>query len=256
MELKGKVALVTGAALGIGKAIAEILLKNGAKVSLLDCNQPEGEAAAAALGQLYGPENVLFLHCDVTSGRQLEECFNKTLETFQRLDIVCNNAGIFDERNWEKCVSINLVGMIRGSKLALQHMSKEKGAAGGVIVNVASLAGYYPMEGGPVYTATKYGVVGYTKALSLDCMKNHGVRVNALCPSIVDTRLVRSQEGDGRKVMDNLIEKLGTLLTPAQIAEGLLELVLDQSRNGAMMKMFHDGRIEYEDQAEVQPAEA
>ncbi|XP_078267340.1 15-hydroxyprostaglandin dehydrogenase [NAD(+)]-like [Rhinoraja longicauda] len=112
------------------------------------------------------------------------------------------------------------------------------------------------MEGGPVYTATKCGVVGHTQALSLDCMKNHGVRVNAMCPSLVDTRLVRGLEGSGSKVMDNLIGMLGTLLRPCQIAEGFLELVLDQSRNGTVMKMFHDGRIEYEDPARAQPAQA
>lgn len=247
MALNGKVVLVTGAAQGIGKAIAEILLKNRAKVSMVDYNRSEGEATSAAFGQIYGAENILFLHSDVTSESQMQEAFIKTLETFQTLDIVCNNAGILDEGKWENCININLVGLIRTSQLALQHMGMENGGSGGVIINVASLAAFYSMEIAPVYTASKCGVVGFTRALSMSSVKKQGIRVNALCPYFVDTPLLRGQHGDRRELL-NAIVRYGPVLKPSEVAESFLELVLDQTRNGAVLKMLPNGKTEYEEQ--------
>ncbi|XP_059845885.1 15-hydroxyprostaglandin dehydrogenase [NAD(+)]-like [Hypanus sabinus] len=246
MALNGKVALVTGAAQGIGKAIAEILLKNRVKVSMVDYNRSEGEATSVAFGQVYGAENILFLHSDVTSESQMQETFIKTLEAFQKLDIVCNNAGILDEEKWENCININLVGLIRASQLALQHMGMENGGSGGVIINVASLAAFYSMEIAPVYTASKCGVVGFTRALSMSSMKKQGIRVNALCPYFVDTPLLRPQHGDGQKLFNAMIQSCGPVLKPSEVAEAFLELVLDQTRNGAVMKIMPNGKTEYE----------
>ncbi|XP_072446509.1 15-hydroxyprostaglandin dehydrogenase [NAD(+)]-like [Chiloscyllium punctatum] len=249
MELQGKVALVTGAAQGIGKAIAEILLKNGAKVSLLDISVPRGEATKAAFGQIYGAENILFLPCDVTSENQLKDCFTKTLEKFQKLDIVCNNAGIFDEQNWENCLSINLVSVIKGTYLGIQHMSKETGGKGGVIVNIASIAGLIPFFRGAVYAASKYGVVGFTSSLSLTCLEKHGVRLQALCPVFVDTKLLTDLKAvktpDHKEKLELMIANLG-VLKPTHIAEGFLQLVRDQTRNGASLKVLENGKLEYE----------
>ncbi|XP_060692900.1 15-hydroxyprostaglandin dehydrogenase [NAD(+)]-like [Hemiscyllium ocellatum] len=249
MEVQGKVALVTGAAQGIGKAIAEILLRNGAKVSLLDINVSRGEATKAAFGQTYGAENILFLPCDVTSENQLKDCFSKTLEKFQRLDIVCNNAGIFDEENWENCLNINLVSVIKGTYLGIQHMSKQTGGKGGVIVNIASIAGLLPFFLGPVYSASKYGVVGFTASLSLSCLEKHGVRLQALCPIFVDTKLLTDLKSvkapDQKEKLEMMIANLGVLKT-SHVAEGFLQLVMDQTRNGASLKVLENGKLEYE----------
>ncbi|XP_062909185.1 15-hydroxyprostaglandin dehydrogenase [NAD(+)]-like [Mobula hypostoma] len=247
MALNGKVALVSGAAQGIGKAIAEILLKNRVKVCMVDYNQSEGEATSAAFGRLYGAENILFLHSDVTSESQMQETFIKTMEKFQKLDIVCNNAGIVDEEKWEKCININLVGLIRTSQLALQHMGTENGGSGGVIVNLSSLAAFHSLELAPVYTASKCGVVGFTKALSMSSMKKQGIRVNALCPYFVDTPLLRCQHEDGQKLFSAMIQSNGPFLKPFEVAEAFLELVIDQTRNGAVMKLMPNGKIEYEE---------
>ncbi|XP_078086802.1 15-hydroxyprostaglandin dehydrogenase [NAD(+)]-like [Mustelus asterias] len=247
MELSGKVALVTGAAQGIGKAITEILLKNGAKVSLLDVNTPVGEATKAAFEQIYGSENILFLSCDVTSENQLKDAFSKTLEKFKRLDIVCNNAGIVDEKNWEKCLSINLVSVIKGTNLGIQHMSKETGGAGGVIVNVASMAGLLPFFIGPVYSASKHGVVGFTRSLALTCFQKHGVRLQVLCPSFVDTAILPQLKSEQRENIEALIDEAG-VLTTVQVAEGFLQLVMDQTKNGALLKVLKAGRLEYDTQ--------
>ncbi|KAA8586638.1 hypothetical protein FQN60_000474, partial [Etheostoma spectabile] len=158
MALNGKVAVVTGAAAGIGKAITEILLKNGAKTA--------GKSLKETLDKEYGQERTLFLTCNVESEEQIKAAFQKTVENFRGFDILCNNAGILNETTWKKMVSINLVGVISGTYLALEHMSKLSGGRGGVIVNTASMAGLGPLLSCPVYTATKHGVIGFTRAMA------------------------------------------------------------------------------------------
>ncbi|VVD04923.1 unnamed protein product [Leptidea sinapis] len=108
MELKGKVALITGAAAGIGLSYCEELLKNGAKVSLCDIDSEIGEHVADELGVKYGRKNVLFCQCDVTDYPQYEEAFEMTIKVFNRLDIVINNAGVMNDRFWELEVDVNL----------------------------------------------------------------------------------------------------------------------------------------------------
>uniref|UniRef100_A0A669E089 15-hydroxyprostaglandin dehydrogenase n=1 Tax=Oreochromis niloticus TaxID=8128 RepID=A0A669E089_ORENI len=129
MALNGKTAVVTGAAMGIGRSIAELLLQNGAKVAILDMN----EAAGQSLVETLNKETVI----PVVS----QAAFQKTVETFGGIDILVNNAGIFNEIMWEKTIGINLAGCIRGAYLVIEHMNKLTGGRGGVIVNVASIAG-------------------------------------------------------------------------------------------------------------------
>ncbi|XP_051761110.1 15-hydroxyprostaglandin dehydrogenase [NAD(+)] isoform X3 [Ctenopharyngodon idella] len=141
MSLHGKVALVTGGAQGIGRAVVEDLLGNGAKVALVDLNQSVGEECKSDLDGQFGEDNCIFIQCDVTDGGKLKDAFQNTVEKFGRLDIVINNAGINNEKNWEKTIEVNLTSVIKGTYLALEHMSKEYGKEGGVIINVSSMAG-------------------------------------------------------------------------------------------------------------------
>ncbi|XP_069797087.1 15-hydroxyprostaglandin dehydrogenase [NAD(+)]-like isoform X2 [Narcine bancroftii] len=140
MALSGKVALVTGAAQGIGRAFAEALLQDGCKVVLLDFNKNAGESCKNALDMEYQSADSLFIACDVASEEQLKCAFKKAVEHFGSLDILCNNAGINNENKWEQTISVNLISVIRGTYLALEYMSKQNGGKGGIIVNVASLA--------------------------------------------------------------------------------------------------------------------
>uniref|UniRef100_A0A672GJI8 15-hydroxyprostaglandin dehydrogenase [NAD(+)]-like n=1 Tax=Salarias fasciatus TaxID=181472 RepID=A0A672GJI8_SALFA len=162
--LKGKVAVVTGAAMGIGQATTELLLQKGAKVALLDVNETAGNSAKEALDEEHGAESTLFLQCNVESDKDVKDAFRATVETFGGIDIVCNNAGILNEDNWEKALSTNLAGVIRVGFVALEHMNKLTGGRGGVIVNTASLAA--PVF--PVYSATKHGVVGFTRSMAVN----------------------------------------------------------------------------------------
>ncbi|CAK6957295.1 -hydroxyprostaglandin dehydrogenase -like [Toxotes jaculatrix] [Scomber scombrus] len=237
MALDGKIAVVTGAAMGIGKSMTEILLQNGAKVTLLDVNTSAGKSLKEALDKQYGREKTLFLSCNVGSDEQIQAAFQKIIETFGGIDIVCNNAGILNESEWEKTVSINLLGVIRVTYLALEHMNKTNGGRGGVIVNTASLAGLGPLLSCPVYTATKHGVIGFTRAMAAaSTASGYGVRFSALCPGFVQTNLC-----------SNILDNLGQFshLTDAtqkyvdqgvikvsEVAKCLLELVTDETKNG------------------------
>ncbi|XP_066501957.1 15-hydroxyprostaglandin dehydrogenase [NAD(+)] [Hoplias malabaricus] len=240
MELKGKVAVVTGAAQGLGRGFSEVLLKNGAKVALLDINEKVGKALETHFNEVYGAEKAIFFTADVSSDAQFKDVFQKILSRFGHVDIFCNNAGIINEKDWEKTVSVNLSGVVRGTYLALDHMKKENGGSGGVIVNTASLAGLGPFPSAPIYTATKYGVVGFTRAIAgASALVDYGVRINALCPSFVQTPLLdsfKSTEITGqfyglRSTTEAIMAKFPTLEVE-EVVKGLLLLVKDESLNG------------------------
>ncbi|KAG7484672.1 hypothetical protein MATL_G00052700 [Megalops atlanticus] len=243
MAVNGKIALVTGAAQGLGRGFCEILLKNGAKVALLDVNKEVGNDLKASLDKEFGPDHTLFLTCDVTSEDQLSDAYQKTLEKFGKIDIVCNNAGIANERDWEKAVAVNLVAVVRSTYLALQHMKKQNGGQGGLIVNIASMAGLGPLLTSPVYTATKHGVVGFSRALaeaSEAC--DFGVRLKVLCPTFVRTAIIStlsSEEYMGlfsclHGFTEQMIGMFGMLEVP-QVAEAFLQLVVEEGKNGSVL---------------------
>ncbi|XP_046549855.1 15-hydroxyprostaglandin dehydrogenase [NAD(+)]-like [Haliotis rubra] len=242
MKVRGKVALVTGAAQGLGKAFAASLLENGAKVLFSDVNSEKGQETLKEFEKKFGQENVAFVKCDVTSQADMEAVFQQVRDRFGGLDIMCNNAGIGGESRemWEKTVDINLKGMIRGTYLAMDVMRQDKGGRGGVIVNVASMAGINPNPFGPVYCATKFGIVGFSRswALNPECTGN-GIRINMLCPAFADTALVADIDNTAvgsPTAAKEFIDKIG-IMTPEYVAEGFLDLVQDETKNGAVLKM-------------------
>ncbi|XP_028322752.1 15-hydroxyprostaglandin dehydrogenase [NAD(+)]-like [Gouania willdenowi] len=248
MSLRGQTAVVTGAVMGIGRAMVEILLQNDAKVALLDVNKSGGESLTEALGKQYGSQNVLFLDCDVESEEQFKAAFKRAVDAFGQIDIVFNNAGILNEATWEKTVSINLLGVIRGTYLALEHMNKTHGGRGGVIINTGSMAGLGPFSCCPVYTATKHGVVSFTRAMaSASTVSGYGVRFNAVCPGFVQTDLFSNipiRLGQYSHMADataQLVKKMG-VITPSQVAEAVLEMVTDETKNGEALMVMPKGK--------------
>lgn len=195
MHVNGKVALVTGAAQGIGRAVAEALLHKGAKVALVDWNLEAGMKCKAALAEQFEPQKTLFIQCDVADQEQLRDTFRKVVDHFGRLDILVNNAGVNNEKNWEKTLQINLVSVISGTYLGLDYMSKQNGGEGGIVINMSSLAGLMPAAQQPVYSASKHGIIGFTRsaAMAANLMKS-GVRMNAICPGFVNTPILESIE--------------------------------------------------------------
>ncbi|KAJ8276757.1 hypothetical protein COCON_G00085090 [Conger conger] len=250
MALSGKVALVTGAGQGLGKGFSDILLKNGATVALLDINETVGKSAKADFDKEYGEDRTIFLKCDVTSDEQLKDAFQKTIKRFGRINIMSNNAGIVDETNWEKMVAINLNAVIRGTYLALQHMKKDTGGEGGVIVNTASIAGLAPFLLLPVYAAAKHAVVGFSRSVAdASMMSGYGVRINTLCPTFVKTPLLEFLSNAGTAgqffhlfhLVQDIEARIGIVEVPA-VAEGFLQLVTDEDKNGAVMVVKEEGR--------------
>ncbi|XP_078071236.1 15-hydroxyprostaglandin dehydrogenase [NAD(+)]-like [Mustelus asterias] len=254
MILKNCVALITGASQGLGKAFAEALLKKEAKVVICDINRTQGAVAKAEFDQRYGPGRTMFIACDVTSLPQMKDVFCETVQTFGRLDVLCNNAGINNENSWEKTISVNLVALIQASYLALDHMRCDHGGKGGSIVNVASMSGFIPAAHAPVYTASKHGVLGFTRSLAeASRLGNYGIRINALCPSFVNTSIldtINHEENLGifyqfKDSVKNLINVFG-VLEPSVIAESFVELLEDDSLNGAVMKITTTKGVHFE----------
>ncbi|KAM9788565.1 15-hydroxyprostaglandin dehydrogenase [NAD(+)]-like [Neosynchiropus ocellatus] len=248
MALNGKTAVVSGAAMGIGRAIVEILLKNGANVVLLDVNESAGKSLKETLDAQFGRDKSLFLSCDVGSEEQIKAALQKTVEKFGRIDILCNNAGILNEIEWRREISINVVGVVTATFQALEHMSKLKGGQGGHIINTASMAGLGPFPSAPVYTATKHAVVGFTRAMAMASMiSGYGVRFNAVCPCFVQTELYEKipdrlgQFSQLNDIAQSLAEKVG-VIQASDVAEAVLQLVTDETKDGQALVVMPNSK--------------
>ncbi|KAM9769170.1 LOW QUALITY PROTEIN: 15-hydroxyprostaglandin dehydrogenase [NAD(+)]-like [Menidia menidia] len=246
MSLRGRVALVTGGAQGIGRAAVQALLQDSAKVAVVDLNQAVGEECKAELDAAFGEGNCIFIQCDVSHGDALREAFQRTVDRFGRLDVTINNAGIASEKHWERTIQVNLTSVIKGTYLALEHMSREHGKQGGSIINVSSMAAFLHSPHQPVYTATKHGVIGFTRVMADAAARGgSGVRLNVLCPAFVDTPLLHSVEREDNmgefkdQFKDDFKRSMSHygVLQPSLIAEGMMRLIRDDSLNGAVMKI-------------------
>ncbi|XP_020659212.2 15-hydroxyprostaglandin dehydrogenase [NAD(+)] isoform X1 [Pogona vitticeps] len=253
MHLKDKVALVTGAAQGIGKAFTQALLEKGCKVALVDLNEEVGKASKDAFDKQFDAQRTIFVPCDVSDEEKLKDAFQKTVQHFGQLDIVVNNAGVNNEKNWEITVQINLISVIRGTYLGLEYMKNENGGSGGAIVNIASLAGLLPVAYQPVYSASKHGVIGFTRSIAMAAtIGNYGVRVNAICPGFVNTPILQSidkEENMGqysayKQNIKDMIKFYG-IIDPSLIAEGLIRILEDDTLNGEVMKITNKQGIHF-----------
>ncbi|KAG5331934.1 PGDH dehydrogenase, partial [Acromyrmex charruanus] len=189
-DIKNKTVMITGAAAGLGYKYAEILLRNGAKnVAVVDLPTSNGQNAVATLENEFGKSRAIFVVCDVTKADDFEKTFKKIVDTFKGLDILINNAGIFNDNYWEKTIDLNVKAVIRGSMLAFDYMGKHKGGKGGLIVNVASVAGLDPVSLMPMYCASKYAVLGFSQSLA-NLYNKTGVRVVDKLPSLLHSNVV------------------------------------------------------------------
>jgi NAD(P)-dependent dehydrogenase (short-subunit alcohol dehydrogenase family) len=191
MKLANKVAVITGAGSGMGKAMAQLFAHEGAKVVCVDRSGKENETAA-----LLG-DAALAVHADVAVSADVRSMIEASLRKFGRLDVLCNNAGFggpimpfceHSEENFDTVVAVNLKGVFLGMKYGIQAMLR---SGGGSVVNTASAAGLVGWKGHGVYAAAKAGVIQMTKCAALD-YADRGIRVNAFCPGTTWTGLVKA----------------------------------------------------------------
>ncbi len=194
MELKGKVALITGAASGIGESTALLFAKEGAKVFLTDINEKDGKALVEKI-EAFGGE-AAFLKADTSQPEDSEKSVAEAIKKFGKLDIAVNNAGIggpqkpvgeYEIDAWDKVISINLSGVFYGMRYQIPAMLKN---GSGSIINVASILGSVGFANSAAYVAAKHGVVGLTKSAALEYSAK-GIRVNSVGPAFIKTPLLK-----------------------------------------------------------------
>ncbi|KAH1030798.1 hypothetical protein J1N35_042972 [Gossypium stocksii] len=253
MELKpGLSALVTGGASGIGKALCLALAAKGIFVTIVDFSEEKGKEVASLVEkenskfhQNLGFPSAIFVKCDVTSLRDLNLAFEKHVSTYGGLDICINNAGIantalFREdqtdgtKTWKHTINVNLVAVIDCTRLAIKSMQALQKP--GVIINMGSSAGLYPMYTDPIYSATKGGVVMFTRSLAR--YRRQGIRVNVLCPEFVQTEM-------GEKAGTKYITQLGGYVPMDNVVKGAFDLIMDESRAGSCLWITNRRGMEY-----------
>uniref|UniRef100_A0A7C5VW07 SDR family oxidoreductase n=1 Tax=Thermomicrobium roseum TaxID=500 RepID=A0A7C5VW07_THERO len=248
-RLAGKVCIITGAGSGIGRESALLFAQEGAKVVVADINVAGGEETVRLIREAGG--EALFVRTDVTKAAEVEALVRTAEETYGKLDVMFNNAGIFPDEDgsvvdtpeevWDRVMAVNLKGVFLGCKYAIPAMLR---AGGGSIINTAS---FVAIMGAAVpqiaYTASKGGVLAMTREIAIEFARKN-IRANALCPGPVDTPLLQSILADPAKRQRRLVHiPMGRFAQAREIAQAALFLASDESSYVTATAFLVDGGI-------------
>jgi NAD(P)-dependent dehydrogenase (short-subunit alcohol dehydrogenase family) len=232
-RLEGKTAAITGAADGIGHAIAEAMAREGANVFLSDIADAEGEAFAVDLRA--AGRNATYLHCDVSKDADIAALVATAVEKTGRLDILVNNAAIaiggfpvhqMTDEQWHRLIDVNLTSVFRGCKHALPHMIRQRA---GSIINMASAQGHVGLDGWTAYAGAKGAVMSMTRQMAVE-FGPHNVRVNSISPGTINTPMnekLIAQFGDTLTKAWVKMHPLNRIGHPAEVAEAAVYLASD-----------------------------
>ncbi len=243
-RLEGKVAIITGAARGIGKATAQLFAREGARVVVTDIDTQTGEKTAATIRDAGG--DAIFVPADVTDLASVQEMVQRAVDTYGRIDILVNNAGVLRDKTLAKMspedfdfvINVNLKGVFNCTKAVIPIMIEQ---GSGVILNASSVVALYGNFGQTNYVASKAGVIGMTKVWARE-LGPKGIRVNAVAPGFIRTEMTANLP---EKVVEAVIQRtpLRTWGEPEDIAYAYLYLASDEARfvNGAVLSV--DGGV-------------
>lgn len=232
-DFDGKVALVTGAASGIGRSTAQLYSREGARVVVSDMDEGGGEETVALIRDSGG--TATFVRSDVSNASACEQLVQTTIDEYGRLDYACNNAGIGGESSptgeysiegWQKVIGVNLSGVFYCVRYQIPAMLE---TGGGSIVNMASILGQVGFATAPAYVAAKHGVLGLTKSAAIEYAER-AIRVNAIGPAFIRTPLIEALESDpeSHKMLLSL-HPMGRLGEPHEVAELVMWLSSDKA---------------------------
>ena len=240
---------MTGAASGIGRAAAIAFAREGARVIVADLSEDGGEQTVRTICDTGGEAR--FVRCDVSDGRDVDALVASAVQAFGRLDCAFNNAGIagtqrktadYDEAEFDKIIAVDLKGVWLCMRAEIRQFVAQKSP--GAIVNTASAAGLVASHSMPAYTAAKHGVVGLTKCAALEYARS-GIRINDVCPGVVDTPLVDGMVAGRPKLAARLdeVEPIGRRARPQEIAEAVVWLCSDAASFVTGCSMSVDGGL-------------
>lgn len=225
-RLRGKVAVVTGGASGIGRAIVEAFIEQGARVVIADLGH-RAQDASAELGS-----TTLGVSADVSVSSDVHAMLQAAIDRFGQIDILCNNAGLdgeqtsiedYDEMEFDRVVAVNLRGTFLGIKHVIPHL-KERG---GAIINTASIAGSVVMPNMPAYCAAKAGVMQLTKVAAVECAP-YGIQVNTICPGVIRTAMLEALPADFIRGLEQATP-MGRIADPGEVGRMAVFLASGES---------------------------